>query len=140
MSWLVANVDVVKVTLIALSVVFLLLDILVKSAFRMAPESAGADLCLAAVSFDASILVDNFNRVVTSPAPSLEEVRLNLYASFLLFLITLIFWVISLKLVAPPQRPRYSLPGEKMIGFSHVLANFLGFFSFALVIWLFVEV
>jgi len=52
MSWLFANVDVFKVTLIATTLVFYSLDVIFKGALRLIPEGAGADLCLTAISLE----------------------------------------------------------------------------------------
>lgn len=140
MSWLLANVDIFKVTLIALSLAFFFLDVLLKGALRLSPESAGADLCLAAVSFDASILVDNFNKVATLPTPIPDVLRASLYVSFLLFLVDLVLWIVCLRLVAPSRETRLSPPGRDFTVLSHLLANIIGIFAFVLVVWLFVEV
>lgn len=44
MSWLLANVDVMKITSITLAFVFFFLDVILKGALRLFPETAGADL------------------------------------------------------------------------------------------------
>jgi len=52
MAWLLAQVDVFKITLITLAFVFYFLDVIFKGALRLIPESAGADLCLTAISLE----------------------------------------------------------------------------------------
>jgi len=139
MSWLLASVDVFKITLIVSAFVFFFLDILVKGAFRLYPESAGADLCLTGVAFDASVLLDRFNEITKVPAPVPDILRAELYASFLLFLIGLALWVVCLRLVAPPRETRLILPGRSFTVLSHWLASMIGLSMSVLVILLFME-
>lgn len=140
MSWLLANVDVFKVTLIALAFVFYFLDVIFKGAFRLFPESAGADLCLAAVTLNASVLIDRFNEVTQISAPVPAALRAELYVSFRLFLVGLALWVVCLRLVAPPREARLIIPGRSSTAFSHWLASMIGLSVSVLVILLFLEV
>lgn len=140
MSWLLADVDVFKVTLIAMAFVFYFLDVIFKGALRLVPESAGADLCLAAISLDASILLDRFNKVTEVPAPAPDTLRAELYVSFLLLLIGLALWVVCLRLVAPPREQRPLVPGRSFAAFSHWLASLIGLSVAVLVILLLVGV
>jgi len=140
MSWLLANVDVFKVTLIALAFVFYFLDVIFKGALRLFPESAGADLCLAAVTLDASILIDGFNEVTQVPVPTSDVLKAELYVSFLLFLIGLSLWVVCLRLAAPPREARLIIPGKSFTVLSHWLAGLIGLSVSVLVILLFMEV
>jgi len=140
MSWLPANVDVFKITLIASTFVFFFLDVLIKGAFRLYPESAGADLCLTGVAFDASVLLDRFNEIVRVPAPVPDVLRAELYASFSLFLIGLALWVVCLRLVAPPRETRLILPRRSFAALSHWLASLIGLIVSVSVVLLFMEV
>ena len=140
MSWLLANVDVFKVTLIALAFVFYFLDVIFKGALRLFPESAGADLCLVAVTLNGSVLIDRFNKVTQIPAPIPDVLRAELYVSFLLFLVGLALWVVCLRLVAPPREARPIIPGRSFAAFSHWLASLIGLSVSVLVILLFVEI
>lgn len=140
MSWLLANVDVFKVTLIALAFVFYFLDVIFKGALGLVPESAGADLCLAAVAFDVSILIDRFNKVAQNRAPIPDVLKAELYVSFLLFLVGLALWVVCLRLVAQPRERRLIIPGRSFAAFSHWLASLIGLSVSVLVILLFMEV
>jgi len=102
-------------------------------------EDAGADLSLGALTFVTSILLDNFNRIgVISPGNSHRStLKGDLYLSFLVFLLTLILWVLCLSLIVP--RGKY--PGrEQTSPFGVILSYFLGLFSFTFSIWLFVGV
>jgi len=140
MSWLLANVDIFKVTLIALAFVFYFLDVIFKGALRLFPESAGADLCLTAITLDASILMDRFNKVTQMPAPIPDALRAELYVSFLFLLVGLALWVVCLRLVAPPREVRLIIPGRSFAAFSHWLASLIGLSVSVLVVLLFVEV
>ena len=140
MSWLLANVDVFKVTLIALAFVFYFLDVIFKGALRLFPESAGADLCLSAITLDASVLIDRFNKVAQISAPTSDALRAELYVSFLLFLVGLSLWVVCLRLAAPPREARLIIPGRSFTVLSHWLAGLIGLSVSVLVILLFVEV
>jgi len=140
MSWLLANVDVVKVTLIGVAFVFYFLDVLLKGALRLFPETAGADLCLAAVSLDASFLLDRFDKITQVPPPAPNRLRAELYATLLLLLIGLVLWVICLRLVAPPPEHRLIDTHRSFGTFSHWLANLIGLSMAVFVILLFVGV
>jgi len=140
MSWLLANVDVFKITLIVSAFVFFFLDVLVKGAFRLYPESAGADLCLTGVAFDASVLIDRFEQITKVPTPAPDILRAELYASFSLFLIGLALWVVCLRLVAPSRESRLILPGRSFTALSHWLASLIGLAFSVLVVLLFMGV
>jgi len=139
MAWLLAQVDVFKITLITLAFVFYFLDVIFKGALRLIPESAGADLCLTAIGLDASILLDRFNKVTEIPAPAPDTLRAELYVSFLFLLVSLALWVVCLRLVAPPREQRLILPQRSFTAFSHWLASLIGVSVSVLVILLFVE-
>ena len=140
MSWLLANVDVFKITLIVSAFVFFFLDVLVKGAFRLYPESAGADLCLTGVAFDASVLIDRFEQITKVPTPAPDILRAELYASFSLFLIGLALWVVCLRLVAPSRESRLILPSRSFTAPSHWLASLIGLAFSVLVVLLFMGV
>ena len=140
MSWLLANVDVLRITLIVSAFVFFFLDILVKGAFRLYPESAGADLCLTGVAFNASVLIDRFDQITKVPGPFLDTLRAELLVSFSLLLIGLALWVVCLRLVAPPRESRLILLDRSFTALSHWLASLIGLTFSVLVVLLFMGV
>ena len=138
MSWLLANVDVLKVPSIALAFIFYFLDVVVKGALRMFPESAGADLCLVAVGLDVSAMVERFNQVAQAPASAAALLRAELHITFLLFLVGLALWVMCLRLAAPPPEQRLILPGRSFAVLRHWLAGFIGLAFSTVAIWFYV--
>jgi len=141
MAWLLANVDVFKVTSIALALAFYFFDLIFKWALGLFPETAGADLCLVAVTLDASILIDRFNKVTQIPAPILDALRAELHVSFLLFVIGLVLWGMCLCLADLSRKARPIIPRTSFAAFLlSCLACLIGAGFSTLVILLFVEV
>jgi len=137
MDW--ALVDVPKVVLVAVAFVFYYLDMTLKGALRLFPESAGADLCLAAIAFDASVLLDRFDEIAHVLGPTPGALSAKLYILFLLFLVGLVAWVLCLRLAAPPRDERLILPWMSFAALSRWLSSMIGLSFSVIVILLVVE-
>jgi hypothetical protein len=134
MSWL-ANVDLIKVALVTLPFVLFFLDVIIKGALRLFPESAGADLCLVAVGVDASVLIE-----CLAQGAKYGFLTNDFFIFFVIFLVGLALWIVCLRLVAPPLEQRLLLPGRSFIAFRHWLASLIGLGVSIGVIWLYMEV
>lgn len=87
------------------------IDIVGKIGFRVSIESVGADLCMFAVSFNISTIMTGtlsrmFDLLVANPShQQANTIRLIYELSFIVLLLSLIAWFLSLMLVS--ESPRF---------------------------------